>query len=655
MFLIMKKLFFLLPIMVSILIGQIEFKHECNQSRSVNRWLNAQSTLTENQDKMDISYYGIELDIDFDSQMIDGFVDIEGLVGMNQPDSFEFDLLSTMVVDSVKYYGQISTFTHQDDRIKIPAPDVTIPEGYSFSISIFYHGTPAYCGASGFKFDEHLGIDHVWTLSEAYCARSWWPCKDDPSDKVDSVDIIVTVPSNPDFIVASNGTLQSMTQTENKKKYHWKEVYPISTYLVSLAVYPYTVWYDEYISSASNNTMPIEHYVFPDRYEGSYANYLLTKDMMVLFSEQFGEYPFINEKYGHADFGWGGGMEHQTLTSMGGYSQGLIAHELGHQWWGNLITCKTFHDIWLNEGFARYCQALWVEHQSGEEAYISFMNNHIYYGEGTIYVENPSLNSDIFISGLSYNKASWVLHMLRHMVGDSTFFNILKSYASNDSLRYNVASTSDFKDVCEDVSGLELDDFFDQWIYGEKYPKYQVSWWSEDQDVYKVKIEQLQSTGYFSMPIDIYLVGSHGPLTHDTTFIVNNSGLSQTYEFSGLDHLVESVTLDPGGWILKEVSYTTAGLNDIIAKNISVSQAYPNPFNSGTRLDYYIDPELGDMDIVIDILDISGRRVQTLIDKKVSSGFHSVFWESKNRATGVYFIQLLTTDFISTQKIVLLK
>ena len=654
-FLIMKKSFFFFLIFISILIAQVEYKHECSQARSTIRWLNAESTLTENQDKMDISYYGIELDIDFNAEMIYGSVKIEGQVGMNQPDSFEFDLLSNMIVDSVKYLGQISIFTYQDDRIKIPAPDVTNPEGYSFSVSVFYHGTPAYCGASGFKFDEHQGIDHVWTLSEAYCARSWWPCKDDPSDKADSVDIIVSVPSDPDFIVASNGNLQSLIQVENKKKYHWKEVYPITTYLVSLAIYPYTVWYDEYVSLVSNDTMPIEHYVFPDRYEDSYANYLITKDMMTLFADKFGEYPFINEKYGHADFKWGGGMEHQTLTSMGGHSQSLIAHELGHSWWGNLITCKTFHDIWLNEGFARYSQALWFEHQSGEEAYSSFMNDHIYYGAGTIYVESPSSNSVIFTSGLTYNKSSWVLHMLRHMVGDDTFFDILRSYASNDSLKYNVASTSDFKDVCENVSGFELDDFFDQWIYGEKYPKYQLSWWREGQGIYKVKIEQLQSTGYFSMPIDVSFVGSEGPLSRDTIFAINNSGLSQIYEFTDLDFLVENVILDPGGWILKEVSYTTAGIDNILAEKISVSQAYPNPFNSGTRLDYFIDPKHGNMNIVIDILDINGRQVQTLIDKRVSSGFHSVFWDSNNKATGIYFIQLSSDDFIDTQKLVLLK
>ena len=651
----MRKLFYFFLIICSTTIAQVELKHECSREGSAHRWLNAQSTLTENQDKLDISYYGIELEIDFDSEIISGSVIIEGSIGMNQPDSFEFDLLNNMVVDSVKYNGQVSTFTHQDDLINIPAPLVTIPEGYDFSVTIFYHGSPEHCGASGFKFDEHLGIDHVWTLSEAYCARSWWPCKDDPSDKADSVDIIVTVPSNPDFIVASNGILQSMTQNENKKIYHWKEIYPITTYLISLAIYPYTVWYDQYISSVSNDTMTIENYVFPDRYEGSYSNYLLTKDMLALFSELFGEYPFINEKYGHADFRWGGGMEHQTLTSMGGYSQNLIAHELGHSWWGNMITCKSFHDIWLNEGFARYCQALWVEHRDGEEAYFNFMNNHSYFGGGTVYVENPSSNSIIFNSSLSYNKASWVLHMLRHIVGDNTFFNILRSYGSNDSLAYNVASTSDFQNVCESVSGLDFDDFFDQWIYGDRHPHYQLSWWHEGEGIYKVNIDQLQSTGYFSMPIDITLSGSQGPLVQDTTIVVNNSGSTQIYEFSGLDFLVESVVLDPEGWILKEISYTTAGINNIIANKISVGKAYPNPFNSGIRMDYYIDPKIGDIDVTIDILDLNGRRIQTLIKNRVPSGFHTVFWTSNNNATGIYFIQLLAGDFISTQKIVHLK
>ena len=639
----------------TLLFSQVEFKHECSHQGSVNRWLDTQSSLTENQEKIDISYYNIELDIDFISEIIYGSVIINGVVGINQPDSLEFDLLNNLVVDTVKYNGQSVAFTHHNDLVKIPAPLVIVPEEYNFSVNIIYHGTPQHCGAGGFKFDEHLGIDHVWTLSEAYCARSWWPCKDDPSDKADSVDIVITVPRDPDFIVASNGILQSMEQTINKKTYHWKETYPITTYLVSLAIYPYTVWYDQYISPLSNDTMVIEHYVFPDRYNSSYSNYLLTKDMLVLFTNLFGEYPFINEKYGHADFGWGGGMEHQTLTSMGGYSQNLIAHEVGHQWWGNLITCKTFHDIWLNEGFARYCQALWAEHQYGEEAYFSFMNDHAYYGGGTIYVENPLNNSAIFNASLSYNKSSWVLHMLRNIVGENTFFQILKAYGSNDSLAYNAAATSDFKNVCEDISGLELDEFFEQWIFEDYYPHYQLSWWSEPGDIYKIKIDQIQTTGYFTMPIDIKLTGSHGSISTDTTIVVNNSGSSQIYEFSDLDFLVESVMLDPNGWILKEVSYSTAGLNNIIANTISVSQAYPNPFNSRIRMDYYIGHEFGDMDIRIDILDINGRRIENLIKNRISVGSHSVFWNSQNNATGIYFIQLSAGDFINTQKIVFIK
>jgi len=245
--------------------------------------------------------------------------------------------------------------------------------------------------------------------------------------------------------------------------------------------------------------------------------------------------------------------------------------------------------------------------------------------------------------------------MLRHIVGDNLFFEILKEYGSNDSLAYNAAATSDFKNICESVAGIQLDEFFDQWIFGDYHPNYQLSWWQETEGVYKIKIDQTQSTGYFTMPIDIKLSGSQGPLAVDTTIIVNNSGSSQVYELSGLEFLVDNVILDPEGWILKEISYTTAGLNNIIGKNISVSKAYPNPFNSSIKLDYFIDHEFGDMDIMIDIFDISGRRVQTLANKRMSTGFHSIFWNSKNNAAGIYFIQLSTGSYINNQKIVLLK
>ena len=261
----MNRQYFIVFLIFSFLAGQVEFKHECGHAQSAYRWLDATSTLTESQGMIDITYYGIDLDIDFDSEIIIGSVVINGSVGMDQPDSFEFDFLSNMNVDSIKYYGQETTFIHQDNIIKIPAPEVTIPEGYNFSITIFYHGSPQQCGAAGFKFDEHMGIDHAWTLSEAYCARSWWPCKDDPSDKADSVDIVVAVPSDPDFIVASNGILQNTILDNEKKIYHWKEVYPITTYLVSLAIYPYTLWSDQYVSPHSGDTMQIDQYVFPER------------------------------------------------------------------------------------------------------------------------------------------------------------------------------------------------------------------------------------------------------------------------------------------------------------------------------------------------------------------------------------------------------
>ena len=652
----MKKIYFSFFIFLTPFYGEdIEPKYLCAHEKSASIWQTQNSTLNQNQEKIDIKFYELNLDIDFNSSRIHGSVTVNGVIGNIYPDFIELDLYDNMTVDSILQNNIPILYLHENDMLKIPISDITLNDENLFSLTIFYQGTPDHCGAGGFKFDEHQNIGHVWTLSEAYCARSWWPCKDDPSDKADSVNIIVSVPIEPAYIVASNGLLSSTTINNNKKTYFWKERYPITTYLVSLAIYPYTKWVDQYVSPISSDTMLIEHYVFPDRYEASYPNYSLTKDMLSFFSELFGEYPFISEKYGHADFTWGGGMEHQTLSSMGSFSQNLMVHELGHSWWGNLITCKTFNDIWLNEGFARYCQALWAEHMYGKEAYFDFMNNHAYYGAGTIYVENPSSNSQIFSAGLSYNKASWVLHMLRHKVGETMFFDILKSYASNDSLSYNAASTSDFQKVCEDISGLDFEQFFQQWIYGEKYPKYELSWWHEGNGIYNVKIDQVQSYNFFSMPIDLKFSGSAGPMLVDTTIVIENNNFSQLYEFSGFNFLVENVMLDPENWILKEATYSVNEIDNILPDRVEVEKAFPNPFNSKVKLSFYINPQFGDTHVNVNIFDLRGKIVESLIDNEFIPGYHTTFWNANGKSSGVYFIQLATDNYIDSQKILFLK
>ena len=652
----MKKIYFSFFIFLTPFFGEdIEPKYLCSHEKSASRWQAQNSTLNQNQEKIDIKFYELNLDIDFNSSRLRGSVTVNGVIGNIYPDFIELDLYDNMTVDSILQNNIPILYLHENDMLKIPLSDITLDDENLFSLTIFYQGTPDHCGAGGFKFDEHQNIGHVWTLSEAYCARSWWPCKDDPSDKADSVNIIISVPLEPAYIVASNGLLSGTTINNNKKTYFWKERYPITTYLVSLAIYPYTKWVDQYVSPISSDTMLIEHYVFPDRYEASYPNYSLTKDMLSFFSELFGEYPFISEKYGHADFTWGGGMEHQTLSSMGSFSQNLMVHELGHSWWGNLITCKTFNDIWLNEGFARYCQALWAEHMYGREAYFDFMNNHAYYGAGTIYVENPSSNSQIFSAGLSYNKASWVLHMLRHKVGETMFFDILKSYASNDSLSYNAASTSDFQKVCEDISGLDFEQFFQQWIYGEKYPKYELSWWHEGNGIYNVKIDQVQSYNFFSMPIDLKFSGSAGPMLVDTTIVIENNNSSQLYEFSGFNFLVENVMLDPENWILKEATYSVNEIDNILPDRVEVEKAFPNPFNSKVKLSFYINPQYGDTHVNVNIFDLRGKIVESLIDNEFIPGYHTTFWNANGKSSGVYFIQLATDNYIDSQKILFLK
>ena len=620
----------------------------CNKQRSLARWLSAESSVTEDQEKIDISYYGLDIEIDIANQEVVGSVLVKGSVGMNQPDSIEFNLASKMDVDSIFFYGEATSFDHENDLIRIPT-QVSIPEGYDFSIQIFYHGSPNATGFGSFNFDEHLGIDHIWTLSEPYGSRDWWPCKDDPSDKADSLDIIITVPNEQ--IAVSNGVLLEETDLgDGRKRYHWSERYPICTYLVSITSYPYTKWEDQYIG-LNGDTLPLEYYVYPDHYEQVYNNYMLTDDMMEVFAHRFGEYPFMGEKYGHVEFGRGGGMEHQTISSLGGHSQWLIAHELGHQWWGDLITCSSFHHIWLNEGFARFSESIWEEATGGFAAYKDYWQSRSYFGQGTIYVEEPNTASQIFNGNLTYNKAGWVVHMLRGVLGDSLFFETLKAYGSNDSLAYSAATTENFKLVCEDMSGLDLDDFFQQWIYGEYYPKYGVSWELSEFDELIVTIEQTQDWQFFHMPIELRVL-----IPGDTlSFRLDNQDEIEQYNLGILSGPPQAIWLDPDNWILKEVDYVSVGGIVPSKPQIIIYPAYPNPFNSGTVMQYFVPEQLGTVKPFISVYDLRGHQVNEHELGNVLPGMHEYKWNADSQSSGTYFIQLSIDGMSYSQKIQLIK
>ncbi len=501
---------------------------------------------TANQARYDVIYYFLDLDIDPTTSTISGTVRMMAEVLDGPLATVDVDLYSNMTVDSVVGSGGALAYSHISDilTVTLEAPQ---DSGTSFYFDMTYHGIPS-ASAGAFEFDTYGGEDMIWSLSEPFGARTWWPCKDYSNDKPDSADIWITVPS--DLIVASNGTLRATVDNGGTTTYKWHEQYPIATYLVSVAIHPYTVFSDYYHYSPTDS-MEIRHYVFPGHYALVQPTYAMVPDMITLFAGLYGEYPFIEEKYGHAEFTWGGGMEHQTITSLGGWSEYLICHELAHMWWGDMITCADFHHIWLNEGFAVYSEALWAEHEYGWAEYQQQMAYSKYMGAGTIYVPDLSDWNRIFDPDLTYDKASWVLHMLRGVVGDSTFYDIIGAYYSSE-YQYGSCTTEQFRDVCEGVAGRDLDQFFHQWIYEEGFPFYHYTWNYEGVPAsYQINltIEQLQQNEVFHMPIQVTVTTTAG----ETTFVVEDTLATQQFALV-VDDEPLSVELDRDEWILRMIS-----------------------------------------------------------------------------------------------------
>ncbi|MBN1995909.1 T9SS type A sorting domain-containing protein [candidate division KSB1 bacterium] len=520
------------------------------KSKLARQILENNAAQTSNQQDYDVTYYDIDLRLDVSKKQINGLVTMHGIALVAGLDQVQVNFLNGMHVRSIQEGEQPANFTHQNDLITVSLGRVC-GAGDAFSIKIEYDGSPEQSGFGAFGFDEYAGQPMIWSLSEPYGARNWWPCKDIPADKADSVDIRITVPNG--LIVASNGLLRERKTEGEWTTYWWHEGYPITTYLVSVAIYPYLVYSDWFVYG-DNDSMPVEFYVFPDHYDRVKENYAKTVLMIETFSGIFGLYPFIEEKYGHAEFLWGGGMEHQTITSLGWWGEMLIAHELSHMWWGDMVTCFSFHHIWLNEGFAVYSEALWQESLGGEKALHNAMTYEAYMGPGTIYVEDP-YHDNVFDGNLTYSKASWVLHMLRHVVGDDAFFLILRTYY--EEFKFKTATTEQFRDLCERISGQDLHQFFHQWIYGSYHPVYEYQWFTKslDDGRYKVTgmVTQTQTDApVFQMPIDLTFKMPSG----DTTVVFWNTESSQSFSYV-LSDSPTTVLLDKDNWILHESSILT--------------------------------------------------------------------------------------------------
>ena len=545
-----------------------------------------------------------------------------------------FDMATALVVSSVTMNNTSLTFTQSNYELNITLP-TPLTTGNTATVTITYAGAPPQAEAA-FTRATHAGIPVIYTLSEPFGARDWWPCKQDLNDKIDSFDIYITCPAA--YIGVSNGLLQSSSTSGGNTTRHYRHNYPIPAYLISLNVTNYVTYNIQAgLGTTQNPFFPINNYLYP---EGNTATVQTainqTVPVMNVLEEKFGFYPYRNEQYGHVQFSWGGGMEHTTMSSMGGWSRSLIAHELAHQWFGDKITCGTWRDIWLNEGFAEYLAGLVVESLDGPVSFVSWkttkINNITSVSNGALYLtEAEALNVNrIFSSRITYNKGSMVVHMLRWKMGDVNFYQAVRNYLNDSNLAFGYAITTDLKAHLEAVHGSSLDEFFNDWVYHQGYPTYTITAQNWGAGQAKITVSQTQSdpsVTYFEMPLEIRLSGAGG-VTQDV--VVNHTTNGQQFIVS-VPFGVTGVIFDPNKHIISKNNVVTLGADTFQwEQTISV---YPNPANDQLHIMMPSSVQLEKVEIYNTLGQLVGEKntVDFSIDQ-LASGVH---WLKISTSEGV--------------------
>jgi aminopeptidase N len=515
-------------------------------------------------------------------------------------------------------------------------------------------------------------------------ARKVFPCWDKPSDKA-SLDLTARVPITAKL--GSNGRLNDSLVTGDTVYYHWISRDPIATYLIVFTGkvgYNLELVYWPKISNP-NDSIPIRFYW------NSGENITAAKQriipMTTYYSQKFGEYPF--EKGGFAtlnsQFPWGG-MENQTLISLmpHGWTEDLMVHEYAHMWFGDLVTCGTWADVWLNEGFATYCEALWRENTGGYSAYklrvngfaSTYLNTNPgwpIYNPAWAEVTPPPVT--LYNYAITYCKGAGVLHMLRYTIGDSLFFAFLNAYATDTTdFKHKNAVTDDLTAKLNQVTGQDYSWFMNQWVKQPNHPVYQntynitgagTSW-----TVGFIAKQTQTNTPFHKMPITVKITFASGP---DSTIRTMNDTNNQVYYWT-FNRQPTAFQFDPNNDIVLKQGSTTIGLpgESEVPFTYKLYQNYPNPFNPFTRIRYDIPltpqsikgvKEGRGVYIKLIVYDILGREVVKLVDELKKPGSHFAEFDGTNLPSGVYFYRIKAGDpsassgqgFNDVKKMVLIK
>lgn len=590
-------------------------------------------------DGIDMQYAALVFNVNMDNAYLNGFVNyhFKTTAFTNQ---INIDLRTEIKVDSIVFRGNKINYTHNNSHIVNIQLGSTLNTNIVDSIKIFYKGTPNQSTSAYNRMVTASGAV-IATLSEPYGAHYWWPCRENLSDKLDSIDIKITVDTA--YKVASNGILKSITTNGSQHTYFWAHRYPIVTYLVAFAASRYSVYSDYAVLPSTNKPIEILNYVFP--HDEARARTLTpeTIKIMQLFDSLFGTYPFDKEKYGHAQFTVGGGMEHQTMSFMGNFNYDLIAHELAHQWFGDKITCGTWQDLWLNESFATYGNLLCYNFLKTNDEWLGQLKNFkrevMQFPNGSVMAKDTSENGQLFDYRTTYQKGAMVLHQLRWQIGDNAFFAAIRNYLADQKLAYKFARENDLKWHFEQTSGINLTDYFKDWITNEGYPTFKISW---QQKGASITIDIIQSQSHpsvelFNVDLSLKLIG----VNKDTTIRIPINSAIQSYNVQ-LPFKVNELIFDPNEWLLAKANIIFPISNQ--SEGVTI---YPNPLKNSLYI------TLNTVDISSwEIIDANGKMVLNKNYKPLLLKGNIENIDCKALANGIYTIIIKNNNQTITQKII---